>query len=86
MADFLASFNLTCKASENPTYLWFRNGELIHNDTDPVLVITEVDPSDHGYYVCQAIDSAGNTTSEPGLVVIEGTCLHSLYIKSYRLI
>ena len=70
--NLLSTFNLTCLASENPLYQWYRDGNLIYNDTKPILTITEALPEDRGYYTCVAVNEAGTSSSQPGLVVIPG--------------
>ena len=70
--NLLSTFNLTCLASENPLYQWYRDGNLIYNDTKPILTITEALPEDRGFYTCVAVNEAGTSSSQPGLVIIPG--------------
>lgn len=72
--DLLDGFNVTCEAigDPEPVYSWLVDGVLVYSDAGSVLTITEADPSDRGYYQCLAVNSFGNQTSEPGLVVIDG--------------
>ena len=69
----LGSFNLTCLASGTaPIYQWKKDNKLIYSDSDAVLTVTDAQPQDRGYYTCIAVNDAGNSTSEPGLVIIPG--------------
>lgn len=68
----LSSFNLTCKAEgTEPVYIWIKDGEVLDNMND-ILQVEEAQPDDRGSYRCIASNRAGNSTSEPGLVVIPG--------------
>ena len=73
-ATLLAGFNITCQATGNPepTYFWYKDNILSYSDTGSELVVTEAQPSDRGFYYCEARNEEGNTTSESGLVIIQG--------------
>lgn len=66
------SFNLTCQASGTvQRYNWLKDERRI-DETSAVLIISDTVPEDRGYYTCVAENDAGNSTSEPGLVLIPG--------------
>ena len=66
------SFNLTCEAfGDFVHYNWLRDNIKLDESSD-VLFISEAVPEDRGYYTCIAENEAGNSTSQPGLVVIPG--------------
>lgn len=66
------SFNLTCQASGTVLrYNWLKDERQI-DETSAVLIISDTVPEDRGYYTCVAENDAGNSTSEPGLVLIPG--------------
>lgn len=68
------SFNVTCEAVAMGgfvQYSWLKDGVKLDESSD-VLFINEAVPGDRGYYTCVAENVAGNSTSQPGLVVIPG--------------
>ena len=64
--------NLTCAADgyPPPVFEWYRDGLLIPNAVQSFLYIDQVTPDLRGYYICEAIDSQDNVTSNPWLVTI----------------
>ncbi|XP_019858316.1 PREDICTED: hemicentin-1-like isoform X1 [Amphimedon queenslandica] len=73
-AFLFGSFNVTCEAVAMGgfvQYSWLRDNVKLDESGD-VLFISEAVPEDRGYYTCVAENEAGNSTSQPGLVVIPG--------------
>ena len=71
--------NLTCEVSGDPpiTYKWTRDGVVLKDEVLPYLLIQEVKPKHRGAYVCEATNELNSTTSQPGLVSING--IHKWY-------
>ena len=67
-----ASVNLTCVADGYPLpmFQWYRDGLLIPNAVQAFYYIDQVTPDLRGYYTCEAMNSQGAVTSNPGLVAI----------------
>ena len=72
-ADLATAVNLTCTAEGYPApiYEWYKDGALILEETRPILYIPEPSPSDRGNYTCKAINSKGETVSEPAKLDIQ---------------
>ena len=68
----LGSFNLTCEAIGTVfEFSWKKDGRVLDTKSD-IYEVKEAKPEDRGYYICIAGNTAGNSTSEPGLVEIPG--------------
>ena len=78
--------NLTCEVSGDPpiTYKWTRDGVLLKDEVLPYILIQVVKPKHRGAYVCKATNKVNSTTSQPGLLSINGIrvcqCTHALII------
>ena len=68
--------NLTCEVSGDPliTYQWTRDGIVLPGEVLPYFLIQEVKPKHRGAYVCVATNGVNTTTSQPGLLTINGIC------------
>ena len=66
--------NLTCEVSGDPpiTYQWTRDGVVLPGEVLPYILIQEVKPKHRGAYVCVATNGVNTTTSQPGLLTING--------------
>ena len=67
--------NLTCEVSGDPpiTYQWTRDGVVLPGEVLPYFLIQEVKPMHRGAYVCIAMNEENSTTSQPGLLSINGS-------------
>ena len=78
--------NLTCEVSGDPpiTYKWTRDRVILKDEVLPYLLIQEVKPIHRGAYVCMATNNVNSTTSQPGLLSINGIrvcqCTHALIL------
>ena len=62
------TLSLSCRAvgSPNPTYRWWKDGELLSSNpshTSPTLQLSSLKPSDSGKYRCEASNTAGTVFS-----------------------
>jgi hypothetical protein len=60
-----ARFSIGAKKTENPSYAWFFNCELITNATTSELTIHGVTTNKVGAYTCQVTDGVKMTVSQP---------------------
>ena len=82
---------VACQVSGNELqFEWFRDDQLLENETLPFLVIASVQPADRGNYVCAVSNEAGIARSFPGLLLLEGVpiacCATLLYIADRSLL
>ena len=54
---------------------WFKDGVLIHGETQPFLYIPDALPSDRGNYSCRVTNSEGVITSTSTQLTINGVFL-----------
>ena len=83
------STNLSCLASGGPlpTFQWYRDDVLLYdfensehgNFTESLLELHGLTFSDSGTYRCQAINIAGNASTEFKVVVMQGMILSNKY-------
>ncbi|XP_069057148.1 B-cell receptor CD22-like [Pleurodeles waltl] len=70
---------LECKInSSNPVvdhYSWFKNGNQLQNQSRNILIIEKSLPDDSGTYQCEARNEAGNSSSTPITVNVQGSSL-----------
>ena len=66
--------NLTCEVSGDPpiTYRWTRDGVVLPGELLPYFLVQEVKPKHRGAYICKATNEVNSTTSQPGLLTING--------------
>ena len=74
--------NLTCEVSGDPliTYQWTRDGIVLPGEVLPYFLIQEVKPKHRGAYVCVATNEVNSTTSQPGLLSINGSYVAMLVL------
>ena len=74
VTDLATPISLTCTAQGHPapTYEWYKDDTLVPRETSSVLNIDEPSPRDRGNYTCKAINSKGETASEPAKLDIQG--------------
>ena len=72
--------NLSCSAVgyPPPSYQWYKDGVPIPGETQAVLYIPELLPSDRGDYVCRANNTVGEMSSDFARVEIPGICIESV--------
>ncbi|HXG47919.1 MAG TPA: lamin tail domain-containing protein, partial [Methylomirabilota bacterium] len=71
-----ASFSVAVVSTAPPvTYQWYRNGQLLPGQTDPVLNIASVSLEDRGIYFCRVADGvkATNSASAELIVLVDPT-------------
>lgn len=51
-------------------YSWIRDGEVLDDQTGPVLIVLKSSPPDSGQYICKASNGAGEALSLPAFVVV----------------
>ena len=77
-AELDQSVNLTCEVSGDLpiTYQWTRDGVVLPEELLPYFLVQEVKPNHRGAYACGAMNKVNSTTSQPGLLTING--IHSV--------
>ena len=70
----------TCVSGGGPenTFQWYLNGELLSNETSPVINITMVTASDAGEYNCTVTNAAGGGSDVATLI---GECVRTCLMR-----
>ena len=66
--------NLSCEVSGDLpiAYRWTRDGVVLPGELLPYFLVQEVKPKHRGAYACVAMNEVNSTTSQPGLLTING--------------
>ena len=54
------TFTCSAQGGPNNTFQWMKDGEILDNETEGVLVLTDITASDGGVYTCVVSNAAGN--------------------------
>ena len=82
-------YNLFCIASINVTgYQWRKNGQIIQEEMQQILVFPSLNLSDAGNYTCEVIINSNNYTADNKSIILESrfvivTCHHIALIIKY---
>ncbi len=62
----------------NPTYQWFRNGNLVSSGSSDSITINNPSVADSGNYSCSINSACGNATSQSAILIVKEPSFNSL--------
>ena len=64
-----AVFSCTANGGPNNVYQWYRNSQLLSDQTNPNITISSINSTDGGVYTCNVTNAAGSGVAMATLVV-----------------